>query len=216
VTSPTTASPAITTVIFDLGGVLIDWNPRYLFRDLFNDDARMERFLAEVCSPIWNIEQDAGRPFEDAVAHAVEHHPEFSDMVRAYHDRWPETLGGPIAGTVAILDELHGAGVPLYALTNWSGETFHHARARFEFLALFEGILVSGDERLVKPDPRIYHRLLQRYGLDPKACVFIDDSPPNVLAAQHYFAMSALRFTDPETLRADLVRLGLPLAEEES
>lgn len=205
-----------TTVIFDLGGVLIDWNPRYLFRALFDDDARMERFLAEVCSPMWNIEQDAGRPFEEAVALAVERHPEFDAMVRTYHARWPETLGGPIAGTVAILEELHAAGVPLYALTNWSGETFHHARARYDFLTLFRGIVVSGDERLVKPDPRIYHRLLERYGLDPRVCVFIDDSPPNAVAAEHYFGMAALRFTDPRALRADLVRLGFALAEKES
>ena len=211
-----TRADSPSTVIFDLGGVLIDWNPRYLFRRLFDDEAQMERFLAEVCNPIWNIEQDAGRPFEEAVAHAVEHHPEFSDMVRAYHERWPETLGGALEGTVAILEQLDAAGVPLYALTNFSGETFHHARALFPFLGLFRGIVVSGDERLVKPDPRIYHRLLQRYALDPKACVFIDDSPPNVLAAQHYFGMCALRFTDPERLRADLVRLGLPLPAKES
>jgi 2-haloacid dehalogenase len=120
-------------------------------------------------------------------------------------------LAGPIDGTVEILRQLHQSGTRLYALTNWSAETFPIARRRFGFLALFDGIVVSGEERLVKPDPRIYHRLVDRYGVDPKRAVFIDDSAPNALAAAHYFGMHAHVFTDPDRLRADLVGLGFVL-----
>ena len=200
------------TVIFDLGAVLIDWNPRYLFRSMFDDEAAMEYFLAEVCNPIWNIELDAGRTFADAMADAAERHPDHAPMIRAYWERWAEMLAGPIDGTVDILERLHAAGTPLYALTNWSAETFDHARSRYPFLNHFAGIVVSGEEGLVKPDPRIYHRLLQRYQVDPKRSVFIDDSPPNVAAASHYFGMHAHHFTSPESLEADLIQLGFPLS----
>ncbi|MEZ5670460.1 MAG: HAD family phosphatase [Alphaproteobacteria bacterium] len=195
-------------VLFDLGGVLIDWNPRYLFRKLFADEAAMEHFLAEVCGTIWNIELDAGRSFDDGLAEALARAPEHADMIHAYRDRWAEMLAGPIDGTVAILEALHAAGVPLYALTNWSAETFPIALAKYPFLALFRGIVVSGEERLVKPDPRIFHRTVQRYRLDPRRTVFIDDSLPNVTAAAHYLGMPALRFTGPDQLRADLAALG--------
>ncbi len=200
------------TVIFDLGAVLIDWNPRYVFRSLIPDEAAMELFLTDVCGSVWNIEQDAGRSFADAIAEAVGRHPEHESLIRAYWERWEEMLAGPIDGTVAILRQLHRAGTRLYALTNWSAETFPIARRKFGFLALFDGIVVSGEECLVKPDPRIYHRLLDRYRVDPKRAVFIDDSAPNALAAQHYFGMHAHVFTDPDRLRSELVGLGFVLA----
>lgn len=208
---PAADAPRYDTVIFDLGAVLIDWNPRYLYRGLAADEPAMERFLNEVCGSVWNIEQDAGRSFADAVAEAIGRHPGEEALIRAYHERWEEMLGGPIEGTVDILRQLHAAGTRLYALTNWSAETFPIARRKYDFLALFDGIVVSGEEGLVKPDPRIYHRLVQRYGVEPRRAVFIDDSPPNSLAASHYFGMHAHLFTDPDRLKADLIGLGFAL-----
>ena len=170
-----------SVVVFDLGGVLIDWDPRLLYRTMFGgDDAAMETFLATVCTPEWNARQDAGRPFVEGVARLVEDFPSERQQIVAFHERWAETLGEQISGTVALLEELHERAVPLYALSNWSAETFPIARARFPFLGLFEGIVISGEERVSKPDPRLYQVLFDRYGLDPRTAVFIDDAPRNV------------------------------------
>ncbi|MCC4598143.1 HAD family phosphatase [Xanthomonas campestris pv. phormiicola] len=207
---PATPAHAPHTVIFDLGGVLIDWNPRYLYRQLFDDAAEMERFLAEVCSPQWNEQQDAGRPWREAVAELSALHPAHAERIAAYHQRWEETLGGPLEASVQILEELHAQGVRLYALTNWSQETFPVALQRYAFLQRFAGILVSGQERLVKPDPAIFALLLSRYGIDPARAVFIDDAPRNVHAAAAQ-GLHALQFRDAATLRAELRALGLPL-----
>jgi 2-haloacid dehalogenase len=208
-TSP--ARPAaIDVAVFDLGGVLIDWNPRYLYRKLFDDDVAMERFLAEVCSPEWNERQDAGRLWCEAVAELAARHPDQASMISAYHQRWPEMVGGAIPETVELLEELKGQGLRLYALTNWSHETFHVARSRFAFLDLFEGIVVSGEERLIKPDPAIFHRLLTRYSIVPQRAVYIDDSARNVSAAAGV-GFHALRFVDGRQLRQDLIALGLPI-----
>ncbi|MBN6103052.1 HAD family phosphatase [Xanthomonas sp. CFBP 8703] len=207
---PSTPAHAPHTVIFDLGGVLIDWNPRYLYRQLFDDEAEMERFLAEVCSPQWNERQDAGRPWREAVAELSALHPAQAERIAAYHLRWEETLGGPLDASVQILEELHAQGVRLYALTNWSQETFPVALQRYAFLQRFAGILVSGQERLVKPDPAIFALLLSRYGIDPPRAVFIDDAPRNVHAAAAQ-GLHALQFRDAATLRAELRALGLPL-----
>jgi len=146
-------------VVFDLGGVLIDWNPRYLYRKLFDDDEGMERFLSEVCSPEWNTRQDAGRLWREAVSELTTRHPDQAAMIAAYHLRWPEMLGGDIPEAVELLKELKQQRLRLYALTNWSHETFPVARSRFAFLDWFEGIVVSGEERMVKPDPAIFLRL---------------------------------------------------------
>ena len=197
------------TVVFDLGGVLIDWNPRYLYRKLFAaDEAGMERFLAEVCNGDWNEQQDAGRPFADAVALLVARHPDLRPLIEAYDRRWPEMLGGPIDGTVALLGELKAIGRPLYALTNWSAEKFPIARERYGFLGWFQGILVSGEERMKKPDPAIFRLMAARFGLAPGRTVYIDDAPHNVAAADA-LGFRALRFTGPERLRLDLAELGL-------
>jgi 2-haloacid dehalogenase len=198
------------TVVFDIGGVLIDWDPRYLYRKLLPDEPAVERFLAEVCTTAWNAEQDLGRPWAEAVATLIAQFPAQAAMITAYHERWSEMLGGAIDGTVAVLGELREAGVPLYALTNFSTETFAQARTRFGFLDWFEGIVVSGQERLVKPDPRIYQLLLDRYRLAAKTTVYLDDAPANVDAARA-LGMTGLWFTGPDQLRADLVRLGLPI-----
>lgn len=196
------------TVVFDLGGVLVDWNPRHLYRQLFDDEAAMERFLAEVCTSHWNEQQDAGRPWCEAIAALSAEHPRHAALIAAYRERWDEMLSGPIAASVAILDELRARGVPLYALTNWSHETFPLARQRFRFMEAFLGIVVSGEERLIKPDPAIFQRLLSRYGLDPARTVYIDDAPRNVAAAAR-LGMHALHFRDAATLRDELCRAGL-------
>ena len=205
-------TPTIDAVVFDLGGVLIDWNPRHLYRKLFDDEAKMERFLTEICSPVWNVTLDAGRPFDDGIAELLRRHPEEGPLIRAWKERWEEMLAGPIHGTVAILEELHAAGMALHALTNWSAETFPIGRRRFPFLDRFHTILVSGQEKLVKPDPRIFHLLVERTGLVPQRTVFIDDSEKNAeAAARHGF--HAIRFTDAEALRKRLADLGV-LARE--
>jgi 2-haloacid dehalogenase len=195
---------ATKAVVFDLGGVLIDWDPRHLYRKLLADEAAVEEFLATVCTPEWNAELDRGRPFAEGVAELVERHPEHAAAIAAYHERWPEMVAGDIPGTVEVLAELRAAGVPLYALTNWSAETFAITRGRFEFLEWFDGLLVSGEERVTKPDPAIFQLLLDRFGLDPTATVFVDDSAANVAAARR-LGFDAIRFTGHEELRRELV-----------
>jgi 2-haloacid dehalogenase len=199
---------AVKTVVFDLGGVLIDWDPRHLYRKLLADEAEVEEFLATVCTPEWNLEQDRGRPFAEAVAELSERHPAHAANIAAFHERWAEMLGGDVPGTVELLAELRATGVPLYALTNWSAETFALARERFEFLDWFDGLLVSGEEGIVKPDPAIFRLLLDRFGLDAGATLFVDDSEANVAAADA-LGFDAVRFRDPDRLRRDLAERGL-------
>ncbi len=200
------ARPA--AVVFDLGGVLIDWNPRYLYRKLFDDEAAMEAFLAEVVTQEWNAQQDAGRPWEEAIEVLAQEHPEHRDLIAAYWHRWEETLGEAIAPTVEVLNELRAADVRLFALTNWSASTFALARPRFPFLDWFEGIVVSGEVMLAKPDPRVFRHLLDEYGLDGAATVFIDDSDANVRASAD-LGMIGIRFEDAAALRRRLAELGL-------
>ncbi len=207
-TPSSTAQHSIEVVVFDLGGVLIDWNPRYLYRKLFDDPNELERFLSVICSPEWNEQQDAGRLWSEAVAELTARHPDHAAMIAAYHQRWPEMLGGDIPETVQLLKELKQQGVRLYALTNWSHETFPLARTRFPFLDWFEGIVVSGEERLIKPDPAIFHRLLTRYAIEPSRAVYIDDSPRNVSAAAS-LGLHALHFVDARRLRENLVALNV-------
>lgn len=199
-----------STVVFDLGGVLVDWDPRYLFRRLLPDEAAVETFLAEVCTPEWNAAQDAGRSWAEAVAETSARFPDQAELIAAYHERWWETVGGQIDGTVDVLRELRDLGIRLYAITNWSAEKFELTFPRFGWLAWFEGIVVSGRERVVKPDPRIYQVLVDRHGVDPGAAVYVDDVQVNVEAAQA-LGMTALLFTTPERLRADLADVGIPV-----
>jgi 2-haloacid dehalogenase len=198
----------IEAAVFDLGGVFIDWDPRYLYRRLFGDEAAMEQFLNEVCTQEWNLRQDEGRPWADAIESLATEHPHQRKLIAAYRERWEEMLGGEIAGTVAVLDEVRGAGLPIYALSNWSAETFPIARPRFPFLAWFDGIVLSGEQAIAKPDPRIFEILLDRYDLDPTATLFVDDSPGNVAAAAR-LGMVAVSFTDAPSLRQGLVDLGV-------
>ena len=192
----------ITTVVFDLGGVLIDWNPRYLYKKLFKDPVKMEAFLTNVVGHDWNATFDAGRPFEEGVRDLVKQHPEQAEMIAAYHTRWAEMLGDAIDGTVTILKELK-PNYRLLALSNWSAETFPFARKRFEFLKDFETILVSGEEKLIKPDPKFYQLLETRHQVNPKDAVFIDDVQKNIDAAKA-LGYNAILFKDPAQLRAEL------------
>ena len=202
-------SPPIDAAVFDLGAVLIDWDPRHLYRRLFGgDDAAMERFLAEVCTPDWNRRQDAGRTWTEAVETLVAEHPDERELIVAYHERWDEMLGGAIGGTVAVLAELRDRGLPLYALSNWSDETWHFATERYEFLEWFDAIVISGEAGVAKPDPRIYRLLVDRTGLDPARTVFIDDVPANVEAGRS-LGFRGLVYVDPIRLRRDLVGLGI-------
>jgi 2-haloacid dehalogenase len=196
-------------VVFDLGGVLIEWDPRHLYRRLFNgDEEAMENFLATVCTPEWNRCQDAGRSFAEAEAEAIARHPGQRALIEAWWEHFDEMAPGAIAGTVAVLARLRARGVPLYALSNWSAETFALSRPRFPFLEWFRGIVVSGQERLIKPDPRIFAILLERYAIDPARAVFIDDTQANTAAAEAC-GMQGIRFLSPEQLTADLEAAGL-------
>ncbi len=202
-------SKRIETVIFDLGGVLIDWNPEYVFRQVFNDEEEMHYFFREVCTPEWNVRQDAGRSLAEATEEKVREFPEYEPAIRAYYGRWEQMLGGPIKASVGILEQIHHGGRHrLLALTNWSQETFPVAWERFAFLQLFEGIVVSGQERLIKPDPRIYRTLLQRYQVAAPAAVFIDDLAPNVEAARQ-MGMEGIHFRGAERLEEELKALGV-------
>ncbi len=205
---PDDARQPPSTVVFDLGGVLIDWDPRYLFRRLLPDAGAVERFLAQVCPAEWNAAQDAGRSWDEAVAEASARFPDQAHLIRAYHERWPETIHGQIDGTVEVLRELRDHHIPLYALTNWSAEKFDLTFPRFRWLSWFHGIVVSGRERVVKPNPRIYQVLLERYRLVPSATAYVDDVEANVAAAQG-LGMTGLHFTEPDQLRADLHDMGL-------
>ena len=196
-------------IIFDLGGVLIDWDPRYLYRPIFADDVvGMEDFLARICPSDWNRQMDAGVPFADAIARRRREFPEHAELIALWQDGWPQMLRDAIPETVEILAALRARGHRLVALTNWSAETFPIAWERFAFLGWFEDIVVSGAERLAKPDPRIFRLTLERNRLDPTRTIFIDDLPANVQAAAA-LGIDAVRFEGAAGLRTDLERRGL-------
>lgn len=198
----------IGAVVFDVGGVLLDWDPRYLYRSLLPDEESVERFLAEVCTPSWNAAQDAGRDWDEAVAVLTAQFPEYADLIRAYHERWPETVAGAFEDTVAVLRELRAAGVPTYALTNFSAEKWEIAVERWSFLGELDGAVVSGRERVTKPDPAIYRLLLERYALTPETTFFTDDVAANVEGARRV-GLRAELFVGADALRAQLVAAGV-------
>jgi len=203
------SAPADLAVVFDFGGVLIDWDPRYLYRSLFaGREADMEHFLTEICDQAWNEQQDRGRSFADGVAELTARHPDWAEMIAAYDQRWPEMLAGSIDGAVAVLRDVKASGCPLFGLTNWSAEKFPVARDRFAFLDWFDGIVVSGEVGLKKPEPAIFEHLCQCFDLTPAATVFIDDSRANVAAAVD-LGFHTLHFESAVTLRAGLVDIGV-------
>jgi 2-haloacid dehalogenase len=200
---------ARSIAIFDLGGVLLQWDPRHLYRKLFDgDEAAMEQFLADVCTTEWNERQDAGRTFAEATESLMPHHADKRELIEAWGHRFDEMIPGAIEGSVEILGELKARGVPVYAITNWSAETFPPQRARFPFLDWFDGIVVSGEEGVIKPDARIFSILLTRHGVAARDAVFIDDVPANAAAAAA-LGIHGIHFRSPEQLRHDLAACGL-------
>jgi len=191
-------------IIFDFGGVLIDWNPRYLYRKFFERDAAsMERFLTEIGFTEWNLQQDTGRPFAEGVADLCERFPAYAGLIRAYDRRWEESIGGLIQPTVAILRRLKQAGFRLHGLSNWSVEKYELVRPKYEFFGWFDTILVSGEVKLIKPDARIYTVLLERIGRKPEECLFIDDSLVNIATADQ-LGFKTIHFQSPERLEEEL------------
>jgi 2-haloacid dehalogenase len=201
----------IDTVVFDLGGVLIDWNPDYLYRTIFDDEGRMRDFLTRVCTPEWNEEQDGGRSLAEATELLIRQFPREEPYIRAYYDRWEEMLKGPISGTVDLLKFLRDQGRHrLYALTNWSAETFPVALRKYDFLHWFDGRLVSGEEKTRKPFREIYALLLNRFSIQPERAVFIDDNDRN-LHEPARLGMKTIHFRSPDQLRQELRTLGIEI-----
>lgn len=199
----------IKAVVFDVGGVLLDWNPRYLYAEMFGgDDEAMERFLAEVCSPSWNLSLDAGKPFAQGVAELCARFPDQSPLIAAYDLCWENMVQGAIDETVALARKLKADGYPLYALTNFSCEKMALVRPRYDFFTLFEAMVVSGEIGIVKPDRAIYRHLLEQFDLNAEETVFIDDSAINIAGARAA-GLHTIHFHSTGQLRADLGRLGL-------
>ncbi|HEY1022144.1 MAG TPA: HAD family phosphatase [Flavisolibacter sp.] len=199
----------VNTIIFDLGGVLIDWNPAYVFDKLIEDEVKRKQFFAKVCTSEWNEEQDAGRSLKEATQMLVDQHPEWKEYIEAYYGRWEEMLGGPIHETVEIFRQLKESGqFKLYALTNWSGELFPIALQKYDFLHWFDGRLVSGDEKTRKPFPEFYQRLVDKFNIKKEEALFIDDNRRNVEAAIA-FGIPTIRFENPAQLKADLENRGI-------
>ncbi|MBN9064572.1 MAG: 2-haloalkanoic acid dehalogenase [Rhizobiales bacterium 65-9] len=200
-----TAKPTIP--VFDIGNVLINWDPRHLYRKLFDDHGEMETFLETVCTDAWNLEQDRGRTFADAVEALTPQFPHYADHIRAYDERWPEMIPGAIEDSVALLTTLRAACPRVFAITNFNQDKFRLAQARFPFLTVFDDVVVSGDEKLLKPDPAIYQVLFDRQGVRPSDCAFVDDSEKNVLAARA-LGMHAIHFRTPQQAREEFRALG--------
>jgi 2-haloacid dehalogenase len=204
-----TGVSGVNAVVFDLGGVLLDWDPRYLYRKLFaGDEAAMEQFLTDVCTRQWHAAHDLGGSVTQACVELAARHPEQAELIRAWAERSEEMVAGPIPGSVAILADLQRRGVPCYALSNMEAETFPLRLQRFAFLRSFDGHVISGLEGMVKPDPRIYRLLLRRYDLPAARTLFIDDNADNVTAARAA-GMRAVRFESPLVLRGQLESIGL-------
>jgi 2-haloacid dehalogenase len=195
----------IQDIIFDLGGVLIDWNPNYVFDKVFEGREEEKKFFFDnICTPDWNEEQDAGRSLEEATQLLVNRHPEWKEQIEAYYGRWEEMLGGPIPGTVEIFRQLKDSGrYKLYALTNWSAELFPIALERYEFLHWFDGRVVSGEEKMRKPFPEFYQLTLDRFGLRAEQTLFIDDNKRNIEGAAEV-GLQCIHFIAPEQLEQEL------------
>ena len=199
----------INTLVFDLGGVLIDWNPEYLYSKIIPDEKERKWFLTTVCTPDWNEQQDAGRSLVEATGHLVGKYPEHEAAIRAYYDRWTEMLGGPIRETVEIFRELKfHTQLKLYALTNWSAETFPVALELYDFLHWFDGRLVSGEEKVRKPFPEIYRLLIGRFGIEPAEAIYVDDNIRNVLPARE-LGFHGIHFRTPALFKKELEGLGV-------
>lgn len=210
------AERRIDAVVFDVGNVLIEWDPRHLYRRMFThpdatpDEARVTWFLTEVCPPRWNVAQDLGRPIAEAEAEAIARHPDMAPAIRSFYGRFQSMIPGAIAGTVRVLEALKASGMPVHGLTNFSAETFASTRRRFGFLNQFDTVVVSGEEGVIKPDRRIYEILIERAGLDPARTAFVDDSTANIEAARA-LGFQVHLFEGPDGFRGWLKDLGAPV-----
>jgi 2-haloacid dehalogenase len=196
----------INNIIFDLGGVLIDWNPEYMYNKLITDQERRNWFLNTICTSEWNEQQDAGRLIQDANKELLETYPDYKEWIIAYYERWEEMLSGPISGTVDVLKKIkENKKHKVYALTNWSAETFPRALQLFDFLHWFDGRVVSGEEMTRKPFRDIYEIILSRFNLEPEKTLFIDDNFKNIIAAQE-LGIHCIHFQSPEQLKEKLLQ----------
>lgn len=198
----------ITTVIFDFGGVVVQWDPRRVYRPLLEKEEDITRFFDEVGFAAWNLEQDRGRPWADAVSELSSRFPHHEQLIRAYDERWEDSITGTIEGTVRIIERLHASGYMLVGLTNWSADKFALTRRRYDVFSLFDEIVVSGEVGLVKPDTRIFERMLRKIGRRPEECLFIDDSAANIEAAAS-MGFATIRFESPAQLREELDKRGI-------
>lgn len=196
-------------IVFDFGGVLVAWDPRYLYRPFFGgDDAAIERFMKEIGFHEWNLKQDGGRSFAEGVAELSQQFPQYADLIGAYHERYEDAITGPIWGTVEILRSLKEARYPLYGLSNWALEKFNLVRPQYEFFSWFDDILISSTVNLVKPDPQIFTLFLDRIGWAAADCVYIDDSAANIMTANQ-LGFTTIHFQSPDQLATELRQLGL-------
>jgi 2-haloacid dehalogenase len=206
---PLASTTAVDAVVFDVGNVLVEWDPRRLYRKLSDDPERIDAFLTQVCNAEWNHRIDLGEPWDELIADLAAAHPGHREWIQAYHQRWDEMLGEPIEASVAALHHLRDAGIPVYALSNFSTETWPIAVARYDVLSAFDDVVLSGEVRLAKPDPAIYDLVVRRFGVTPSRTLFVDDRADNVAAAAAAGWLTH-HFTDPAALQPALARLGLP------
>ncbi len=196
----------VKDIVFDFGGVLVDWNPRYLYRTYFEDEKEMEYFLSQICNNEWNAEQDRGRPFAEGVRLLQEQYPQYAEAIQLYNDGWERMLNGELPRSVELLKRLKGEGYGIYGLTNWSAEKFPLAYARYDCFKLLDGMVVSGEEKVIKPDPAIYRILLERYGLTAETSLFIDDNPANIEAGRQ-LGFQTILFDDIENVSSQVAAL---------
>jgi 2-haloacid dehalogenase len=196
-----------SVVVFDIGEVLVDWNPRYLYDNFFDAPEQCDYFLSTVCDADWNRRADAGEDWDDLLQERIALYPQYEGAILAYRERWMDMVRGTVAGSVDVLERLKSAAVPVYAITNYNDHTFAMSQEKYPCLTLFDGVVVSGAEKITKPDHQIYHTLYARYDLSPEACIFIDDRQDNIDAALET-GMRGILFQNPSQMRADLVACG--------
>jgi 2-haloacid dehalogenase len=204
----TASNSTIHTIIFDFGGVLLEWNPRNLYRHYFDTGEAMEQFLEEINFFQWNAGLDKGHPFSEGVAELSEQYPQYKDLIVLFQNKWEQCVGQPVSRTIGLIRQLQLSGYAVYGLSNWSSETFPIVRKKFPFFDILDGYMISGDVRLVKPDPAIFQLFLNRFNQKAEECLFIDDSQKNVEAAQE-IGFSAIHYQSPEQLEQELKQLNL-------
>lgn len=192
----------IDTIIFDFGGVLVDWNPHYLYDSYFGDTKKTDYFLTNICTPEWNAQMDGGKPFADGIAEKIAEHPEYEKEIRMYWTDWKQMMGNQIDGMQELLQDLKTAGYHIYGLSNWSAETFYQIRSKYPVFDLLEGFVLSGDEKCLKPEPQIYTILLNRYHINPNTAVFFDDNLDNVEGAKAV-GIHGIQFVSAEQIRKE-------------